>query len=470
MKQFLGYDFLLGSETARRLYAEHAEPMPIYDYHCHIPPDRIADNHQFANITEIWLAGDHYKWRAMRANGVPERLITGDAPDHQKFQAWAETVPCTIGNPLYHWTHLELRKPFGIFDALLDGSTAARVWEQTNTMLARPEFSTNGILRQMNVRFICTTDDPADDLEHHRAIAENPSISTRVVPGFRPDKALAIESPVAWRSYLERLGNAAGVSIDSLEDLKQALRQRIDYFHSLGSRISDHALTLPIARPHSESEIRSVFKRALGGTAPDCEAAEKFRTHMLLFLGSVYHELDWAFQLHIGALRNVNSRMLKVLGPDTGYDSMADGEVAAPLGRLLDMLDQTGRLPRTVLYNLNPRDNELIATMIGNFQDGSVPGRMQFGSGWWFNDQKDGMQRQMTVLANMGLLSRFIGMLTDSRSFLSYPRHEYFRRILCDLIGGWVENGEAPNDMTLLGRMVEDICWNNAVSYFGIEV
>ncbi len=470
MKQFLGDDFLLGSETARRLYVEHAEPMPIYDYHCHIPADKIATDHQFDTISQIWLAGDHYKWRAMRANGVPERLITGDASDRDKFQAWAETVPSTIGNPLYHWTHIELSKPFGIRNVLLNGSSAAEVWQQTNALLAQPDFSTNGILKQMNVRFICTTDDPADNLQHHKAIAADPSIGTRVVPGFRPDKALAIEEPGAYREYLDKLGAAAGVSISCLDDLKQALRGRIELFHALGSRISDHALTLPVARVASESQVKTIFKHALSGAAPDTEAAEKFRTHMLLFLGRIYHELDWAFQLHIGALRNTNSRMVAAIGPDSGFDSMADGVVAAPLARLLDLLDQTDQLPRTVIYNLNPRDNELIASMVGNFQDGSVPGKMQFGSGWWFNDQKDGMQRQMVALANMGLLSRFIGMLTDSRSFLSYPRHEYFRRILCDLIGGWVENGEAPNDMQLLGQMVEDICWNNAVNYFAIEV
>lgn len=470
MKQFLTEDFLLGSETARRLYFEHAESLPIYDYHCHIPPDRIAANHRFANITEIWLAGDHYKWRAMRANGVPERKITGDASDREKFQAWAETVPWTIGNPLYHWTHLELQKPFGIQDVLLNGETAQDIWDRTGAKLASPEFTTVGIIKQMNVRFICTTDDPADDLAHHRAIAADPSIDTRVVPGFRPDKALAIEEPSTYSAYLEKLEAASGVTIGTLDDLKQALRKRIDYFHSLGSRISDHALTLPIARPAGETEVGAVFKKARGGAAPAPEEAEKFRTHMLVFLGRVYHELDWAFQLHIGALRNANSRMFAELGPDTGFDSTADGAAAAPLARLLDMLDQTGQLPRTVLYNLNPRDNELFASMLGSFQDGSVPGKMQFGSGWWYNDQKDGMLRQMTALANIGLLSRFVGMLTDSRSFLSYPRHEYFRRILCDLIGGWVENGEAPNDIALLGRMVEDISWNNAVNYFGIDV
>ena len=470
MKQFLGQDFLLSSETAKRLYFEHAESMPIYDYHCHIPPDKIASNHQFSNLTEIWLAGDHYKWRAMRANGVAEQKITGNTTDREKFQAWAETVPHTIGNPLYHWTHLELQKPFGIEGVLLDGKTAQDIWDRTSRMLATPEFSTGGILKQMNVRFICTTDDPSDDLAHHRAIAADPAITTRVVPGFRPDKALAIEEPAGFRAYLEKLGAAAEISISSLSDLKRALRARIDVFHALGSRISDHALALPVARPATESEVAAIFAGALEGTAPDSHDAEKYRTHMMIFLGRIYHELDWAFQLHIGALRNTNSRMFAELGPDTGFDSMGDGTIAAPLARLLDMLEQTGQLPRTIFYNVNPRDNELLASMTGNFQDGSIPGKIQFGSGWWYNDQKDGMQRQMLALANSGLLSRFVGMLTDSRSFLSYPRHEYFRRILCDLIGSWVENGEAPNDMQLLGRMVEDICWNNAVNYFGIEV
>ncbi len=470
MKPFLAEDFLLESEPARQLYFEHAEKMPIFDYHCHIPPDKIADNHRFANLTEIWLAGDHYKWRAMRANGVSEDKVTGSAPDREKFQAWAETVPYTIGNPLYHWTHLELKKPFGIDGILLNGDTAEQIWNRTGELLTTPECTTHGILKQMNVRFICTTDDPADDLRHHKAIAADASIDTKVVPGFRPDKALTIDDPAAFRAYLQRLGSAAGTEIGGLDDLKQALRSRIELFHQMGSRVSDHALTVPVARDATEQEVKAIFSKAVGGTAVDPEESEKYRTHMLVFLGQTYHELDWAFQLHIGALRNTNSRMREALGTDCGFDSMADGVIAEPLARLLDMLARTDQLPRTIIYNLNPRDNDLIASMIGNFQDGSVPGKMQFGSGWWYNDQKDGMERQMISLANCGLLSRFVGMLTDSRSFLSYPRHEYFRRILCNLIGGWVERGEAPNDMQLLGRMVEDICWNNAVNYFGIEV
>ena len=470
MKPFLDEDFLLNGKVAHRLYHEHAAHMPIFDYHCHIPPGQIADNHQFANITEIWLAGDHYKWRAMRTNGVKEELITGNAHPRDKFQAWAETVPATVGNPLYHWTHMELQRPFGIEGVQLNGETAQAVWDRTNALLETPQFTTRGILEQMQVRFICTTDDPADDLAHHAAMQADTSLRTKVVPGFRPDKALSIEDPRAFIEYAERLGAAAGTTITNLDDIKSALRRRIERFHELGSRVSDHALLVPPARFVPESEVASIITRTLAGRTPSADECEAYRTHMLISLGRIYHELDWAFQLHIGALRNNNSRMFAQLGPDTGFDAIADGAVAAPLARLLDALDTTNQLPRTILYGLNPRDNEVMATMIGCFQDGSVAGKMQFGSGWWHNDQKDGMLRQMTALANMGLLSRFVGMLTDSRSFLSYPRHDYFRRLLCDLIGGWVEAGEAPNDIALLGTMVEDICWNNAVRYFGVDV
>ncbi len=469
MEPFLGEQFLLNTETARELYHQHAAKMPIYDFHCHLPPQEIAENRRYANISEIWLHGDHYKWRAMRTNAVPEQNITGSASDREKFQSWAETVPKTIGNPLYHWTHMELRRFFGI-EELLNPDTADAIWSRTSEMLASPEFAVHGLLERMKVRLVCTTDDPADDLAHHKAISADPNCSTRVVPGFRPDKALQIADGSAFRSYLELLGAAAGIEISGLTSLKDALSKRIEYFHEAGCRISDHALTEPVAADAGDREIEAIVRKALNGTELSAREVEQYVTHMLVYLGREYRRHNWTMQLHIGALRNNNTRMFHHLGPDSGFDCMADGRLAAPLTRFLDSLEQTDELPRTVIYILNPRDNDLVASLIGCFQGGEIPGKIQFGSGWWFNDQKDGMTRQMLALANMGLLSRFIGMLTDSRSFLSFPRHEYFRRLLCDIIGGWAENGEAPRDIELLGGMVEDICWNNAERYFGIEL
>ncbi len=469
MEPFLGEHFLLGTETARELYHNHAARMPIYDFHCHLPPQEIATDRRYANISEIWLHGDHYKWRAMRTNGIPEERITGKADDRARFQAWAETVPGTIGNPLYHWTHMELRRFFGIED-LLNPESAQSIWDRTAEALPGPDFSVRRLLERMQVELICTTDDPADTLEHHRSIAEDDQCRTAVVPGFRPDKALQIGSGGTFRGYLDHLGAAAGIEISGLTTLKDALSKRIEYFHHCGCRISDHALTEAVARESSDREVEQILKKALTGTELSPNEVEQYVTHMLIYLGREYRRHNWTMQLHIGALRNNNTRMFQQLGPDSGFDCMADGRIAAPLARLLDSLDRTDELPRTVIYILNPRDNDLIASLIGCFQDGSTPGKVQFGSGWWFNDQKDGMTRQMLALANMGLLSRFIGMLTDSRSFLSFPRHEYFRRLLCDIIGGWAEAGEAPRDMQLLSKMVEDICWNNAKSYFGIEL
>lgn len=470
MKPFLTEDFLLESEVGRQLYHEHASRIPIYDYHCHLSPAEIADDRQFGNISHAWLAGDHYKWRAMRTNGVAEELVTGTATDREKFQAWAETVPATVGNPLYHWTHLELRRPFGIDDVLLDGGTAEEVWRRTGEMLGTPEFSVRGILRQMDVRFICTTDDPLDDLEAHRRIAGDESISIRVVPAFRPDKGIQIQHADQFRSWLAKLESVVGRTLPRFEDYMAALEERIDYFHEAGARISDHALILPPFREASGSVLNAIYQKTRDGGSPDGEEVEMFQTAVLQHLGRAYSRREWVMQYHIGALRNNSRRMFRLLGPDTGFDSMADTPIAGPLNWLLDSLDVTGELPRTILYTLNPSHNDVIATTIGNFQDGSVPGKMQFGSGWWFNDQKDGMQRQMTSLANMGLLSRFVGMLTDSRSFLSFTRHEYFRRILCAFLGDLVDRGEAPHDSALLGRMVEDVCWNNAVNYFGIDI
>jgi glucuronate isomerase len=467
---FITEDFMLQSEPAKRLYHEYAKQMPVYDYHCHLPPAEIAADTRFDNISRVWLAGDHYKWRAMRANGVPERLVTGDASDREKFEAWARTVPATLGNPLYHWTHLELKKPFGIGDLLLDGSTAAQVWDRTGELLATPEFSARGIMEQMNVRLVCTTDDPVDDLAHHKAIAADSGFGVTVLPAFRPDKAFHIEQPQAFREWLGRLESVSGAELSSFDAFFAAIVDRLDYFHALGARISDHAIVTPVFRPAGADEISRIFRKLRDTGVPTADEVDAFHTHMLIALGREYAKRGWVMQYHISALRSNNPRMLERLGPDTGFDSISDDPIAAPLNALLGELSRTDELPKTILYTLNAGKNDIIATTIGNFQDGSVPGKMQFGSGWWFHDQEDGMRKQMTSLANLGLLSRFVGMLTDSRSFLSYPRHEYFRRILCDMIGSWVVAGKAPAEYELLGGMVQDICWNNAVNYFGIEV
>ncbi len=470
MGNFVTEDFMLGSQPARRLYHDYAKKMPIYDYHCHLPPAEIASNRQFENISQIWLAGDHYKWRAMRTNGVAERYVTGDGSDREKFDAWAKTVPATIGNPLYHWTHLELKRPFGIDDLLLDESSAAQVWDRTAELLSKPEFTTRGIIDQMNVRFICTTDDPVDNLEHHKAIAADNGFAVKVLPAFRPDKAFHIEQADAFREWLGKLETLAGRSLASYESFLEALIARLDYFHELGARISDHALVTPVFAQAGAAELEGIYSSVRDGGTPTDDQVAKFQTAVLLELGKAYKKRGWVMQFHISALRNNSPRMFEALGPDTGFDSISDEPIAGPLNQLLGELDRGDNLPKTILYTLNASKNDVLATTIGNFQDGSVAGKMQFGSGWWFHDQADGMRKQMTSLANMGILSRFVGMLTDSRSFLSYTRHEYFRRILCDLIGGWVDRGEAPADYDLLGSMVEDICFTNAKNYFGIEL
>ena len=480
MKPFMDEDFLLESDTARALYHDHAKHMPIFDYHCHLPPAQIADDSRFRNIGEAWLGGDHYKWRAMRTNGVAERFVTGDASWREKFDQWAATVPATIGNPLYHWTHLELRRYFGI-EALLAPDTANEVWTRANEAIAEPGFSVRGLLSRMDVRYVGTTDDPIDDLRHHRVLADEAGGSTEpasgtavaapvVRPSFRPDKAYNLDDPTAWAAWIQRLAAATNTDrIATFAHLRDALTQRIDLFAAAGCSVSDHAVVLPPNVPYTEELLDRVMRDALGGNDIGAKDRAAFASAVLEHVGREYSARGWVFQLHIGALRNANSRMFAALGTDTGFDSIADGPIAAPLAGLLDRLDRENALPKTILYGLNPRDNELLATMIGNFQDGSVAGKVQHGSGWWFNDQKDGMIRHMTSLANLGLLSRFVGMLTDSRSFLSFPRHEYFRRILANLIGGWVEAGEAPDDIGLLGTMVRDICWYNAHDYFQID-
>ncbi|GAK53702.1 uronate isomerase [Candidatus Moduliflexus flocculans] len=468
--RFLTKNFLLHNKTARILYHEYAKDMPIFDYHCHISPADIANNTRFRNLTHIWLAGDHYKWRAMRTCGVDERLITGDATDWEKFEAWAATVPSTIRNPLYHWTHLELKRPFGLKDVLLSPSTAQMIYEFCNELLVEEDFRARGIMKQMNVKVVCTTDDPVDTLEYHQQIRNDKSFKIKVLPAFRPDKAMAVESPESFNAYLGKLEAAAGMEITNYVSLLEAIQKRHDFFHQMGCRLSDHGLETAYAEDYTEQAINKIFDKIRGGADLTPLEIQKFKSAMMVEFGRMDHAKGWTQQLHLGALRNNNSRMFKQLGPDTGFDSILDVEVARPLAKLLNRLDETEQLPKTILYNLNPAHNEVLATMIGNFQDGRTPGKMQFGSGWWFLDQKDGMEKQMNALSNMGLLSQFIGMLTDSRSFLSYPRHEYFRRILCNLIGADVENGEIPADIDYLGEMVQDICYNNAVKYFGIDI
>ena len=464
VKPFLDENFLLGNKTAQRLYHDYAKDQPIIDYHCHLPPADIAANRRFDNLTQIWLDGDHYKWRAMRTNGVDERYITGDADPYEKFAKWAETVPYTMRNPLFHWTHLELRRYFDI-NELLRPDSARAIYDRCSEQLRTPSFAVRRLLEKMNVKVVCTTDDPVDDLEHHRALQAEDDWSIRVLPAFRPDKAVFIMRE-GFSTYIERLGDAANLTIANWWDLLEALQRRLDFFHERGSRLADHGLEQLYAADYSEKEVDQIFRRRLAGREIFEGEALQYRSALLYELGVRYHAKGWTQQYHLGALRNNSSRMMAQLGPDTGFDSIGDFEQARPLARFLDRLDRENQLTRTILYNLNPRDNEVMATMIGNFNDGSAPGKMQFGSGWWFLDQKDGMEKQLTALSNMGLLSRFVGMLTDSRSFLSYPRHEYFRRLLCNLFGRDVENGELPNDIEWLGRLVQDICYHNAKAYF----
>ncbi len=464
MKKFMDENFLLQTKTAQELYHNHAAKMPIFDYHCHISPQEIAADKRFDNLSQIWLYGDHYKWRAMRTNGVQERYCTGDASDWEKFEKWAETVPYTLRNPLYHWTHLELKKFFGI-DKVLSPATAREVWETCNAKLNTPEYSCRNIIRMANVHTICTTDDPVDSLEYHRQIKAS-GFEVAVLPAWRPDKAMMVENPESFNTYVDKLGEAANTNIETFNDFMDAIDNRHQFFHENGCRLSDHGLETAYAENYTEKEIQAIFAKVRKGQSLSQEEVLKFKSCMLYEFGIMDHSRGWTQQFHLGALRNNNTRLFRTLGPDTGFDSIGDFEVARPLSRLLDRLDMENQLAQTILYNLNPRDNELIATMIGNFQDGSVPGKIQFGSGWWFLDQKDGMEKQMQALSNLGLLSRFVGMLTDSRSFLSYTRHEYFRRTLCNLLGNDVENGEIPHDMELLGQMVENICFNNAYNYF----
>lgn len=452
---FINKDFMLHSETAKELFHSYAENLPIIDYHCHLDPKVIAEDYQFRNITDLFLGGDHYKWRAMRSNGVDEKYITGDASDREKFQKWAETMPYLIGNPLYHWTHLELKRYFDI-DKTLSPETAEEIWNICNEKLAQPDFSARNLILKSNVKVICTTDDPADDLQYHKKLkAEN--FPVKVLPTFRPDKAVNIDKET-FLPYMEKLG------VTSFAQLKEVLEDKIMYFNENGCRLSDHALD---AIPYAEGDAAAIFDKAVAGKNVSQEEADAFKTAVLSICARKYAQLGWSMQLHIGAMRNNNTAMYKALGADTGYDSINDLCIAEPLSRFLDSLDKEDSLPKTILYTLNPKDNYVLGTMLGNFQKAPTPGKLQFGSGWWFNDQRDGMVAQMTALANLGLLSRFVGMLTDSRSFVSYPRHEYFRRILCNLIGEWVEKGEYPNDKAALKTIIQGISYYNAESYFG---
>lgn len=457
-------DFLLQSDTAKELYHDHAAKMPIFDYHCHISPKEIAEDKRFENMTAIWLNGDHYKWRAMRTNGVSEHYCTGGASDWEKFEKWAETVPYTLRNPLYHWTHLELKSPFGIHD-LLNSQTAPRIWERGNELLNSEGFSCRGIIEKANVHTICTTDDPVDTLEYHKSIRES-GFKVHVLPAWRPDAAMMVENPELFNNYVRKLEQAANYDIANFDGFLFAIDKRHRFFHENGCRLSDHGLDTIYAADYTASEVSAIFAKIRSGRQPDETEILKFKSAMLYEFGVMDHSRGWTQQYHLGALRNNNSRLFNLLGPDKGFDSIGDLEIARPLSKLLNRLDSGDQLAKTILYNLNPRDNEMMASMIGNFQDGTIPGKLQYGSGWWFLDQKDGMENQMKALSNLGLLSRFVGMLTDSRSFLSYPRHEYFRRILCNLLGRDVENGEIPADMQLLGKMVEDISFNNAKNYF----
>lgn len=467
MKQFLGEDVLLTTPSARRLYHDCAEGLPIVDYHCHVSPREIWEDRHFENLTELWLSGDHYKWRLMRANAVEERWITGDVAPREKFQKFAETLPRAIGNPMYHWCHLELKNYFG-YTGILNGDTAEEVWRLTQRQLAREDMGARGLIRRSNVAFIGTTDDPADSLEWHQKLSADASFTTRVAPTFRPDRALNIDKP-GWRSNISRLSKASGVDIVGLESLKEALSRRMDYFVAHGCRASDHGLDYLCFRPASDAEVEAVVQKGLAGEPVGREEAEALKTALLLHCAGEYVRLGWVMQLHFNCLRNPNSRMFALLGPDTGFDCIGPHNGSAALAALLDALEVSERLPRTILYSLDPGDNAFLDTLTGAFQGAEVPGKLQHGAAWWFNDHRQGICDHLTSLASQSLLGNFVGMLTDSRSFLSYSRHEYFRRILCELIGAWVERGEYPADWDTLSGLVRDICCNNALRYFGLE-
>lgn len=459
-------NFLLSTPTAQELYHNYAKNQPIFDYHCHLNPQHIAENKQFAHLAEIWLEGDHYKWRALRSAGVDEYFITGKASAYEKYQKWAETIPKCMGNPLYHWTHLELKRPFGITNTLFNPHTAEKIWHHCNELLQQPEYYARGILQQMNVVMVGTTDDPIDDLRFHHIIAYDPTCHIEVVPTFRPDKAFKIEHS-QFNQYIQQLSERTNIDIQRFSDLQYALTQCLDYFDLHGCKSADHGIEILRYAPiPTEQVLDKILQERLQNNPLSEQKISQFSTALLVWLGQEYHKRHWVMQYHIGAIRNNNTRMYQLLGADSGFDSIGDRPYATNLAALLDQMDKTAQLPKTILYCLNPRDNEMIASMIGNFQSDGIAGKIQFGSAWWFNDQKDGMERQLQQLSQFGLLSQFVGMLTDSRSFLSYTRHEYFRRILCELVGGWVERGEVPNDRELIANMIKAICYSNAKTFF----
>lgn len=464
MKKFMDEDFMLQNETAKALYKEYAVKMPICDYHCHLSPQMICEDKPFDNITQIFLGGDHYKWRYMRSCGLDESYMTGDKPDSDKFRAFCSVLQYAIGNPLYHWTHLELKRYFGI-DTIVRADTWEEIWEKANAVIRDTKMSPSKLINQSNVAVICTTDDPSDSLEWHKKIAEKGHVNAKVLPTFRPDFLINIDKPT-YPEYIKKLSGISDIEITDFDTLIEAVKNRADFFHSVGCRISDHALDSVPYEEASRDEVSAIIKKAVNGGALTQKETDAYKTAVFKELAHIYSERDWAMQLHIGALRNNNTKMFEKLGADTGFDSISDYCIAAPLSKLLNSMQSNGALPKTILYTLNPKDNYVLATMLGNFQSSEVAGKIQFGSGWWFNDQRDGMTEQMKALANLGALSKFVGMLTDSRSFLSYTRHEYFRRILCNILGEWVESGEFPADMDTLGKIVEDICYNNTVTYF----
>lgn len=467
MKNFLDENFLLESKTAQHLYQVFAKEMPIIDYHCHLPPNQIAEDKQFENLTQIWLYGDHYKWRAMRTNGIDEKYCTGNASDWSKFEKWAETVPYTLRNPLYHWTHLELQRYFNVTE-ILNANSAKRIYDECTAKLNTPQYTVRNLLRKMNVRTVCTTDDPVDNLAYHQQMKAD-GFEIPILPAFRPDAAMNVDDSNTFNNYLTKLEKASDISISTYNDYIAALKKRHDFFAENGCSVSDHGLEEVYAEDYTQGEIIGLFAKVRSGGQLTLEERKKFKSAMLVTFAEWDWERGWVQQYHLGAIRNNNSRMMRQLGPDTGWDSIGDFSQARALAKFLNRLDSDNKLAKTIIYNLNPADNELFATMIGNFNDGSAVGKVQWGSAWWFLDQKDGMTKQINALSNMGLLSRFVGMLTDSRSFLSFPRHEYFRRILCNLFGSEIENGELPNDIDWVGKVIQDICFNNANNYFGWE-
>ncbi|MFP4106060.1 MAG: glucuronate isomerase [Phycisphaerae bacterium] len=468
-KPFIHDDFLLQNDFARELYHDHAARMPIIDYHCHLSPQEVAEDKSWQTMTEVWLGGDHYKWRQMRTNGIDEKYITGDADDWEKFRKWAATMPYLLRNPLYHWNQLELKRYFGI-DDLLTPQTARAIYDRCNEQLATDQFSARRLMERSDVKLVCTTDDPIDSLEYHQAIAADENFDVQVLPTWRPDKGMAVDKPQQFNAWIDKLAEVADLDISDFDSYMEAIRKRHDFFHSVGCRLSDHGVETVYQIDYTQAEIKTIFGKVRGGSELTGEEIDKFRSAMLYEFGLMDAEKNWTQQIHYGAIRNNNTKMFEKLGPDTGFDSIGDFPVAKPLSKLLDRLAMAGKLPKTILYNLNPSDNEVLGTMLGNFQDGTVPGKIQHGSGWWFLDHIDGMRRQMESLSALGLLSRFVGMLTDSRSFLSYTRHEYFRRILCNMLADDLAAGLIPDDMELVGRMVRDISYNNAARYFGFDL